>query len=366
MNTIRHVLQSRILGGLAAVAMLSTLVQAATFEIGTLPGKLRYDVELFEVRPNIEVQLRLRNTDEMQHNLIICSPGDGVAMKVAQQAWLLGAQSVAKQYVPEAPEVLFHTKVVNPGEEDTITFTTPSALGDYPYVCTIPGHAFSMKGVMRVTANPEAPKLVQVEDNAKKSGQKQLHLHVNDKPLVKRAYVEGGPGRSILVGLPGGINYCFDAETCCVRFGWFGMFLDVGPDWGASPGARGGKPVKTLGERFKVGDVDLPVRIGGARLTPQVEFKGYEWDGENVPVMRFLVNGAPVRQTVRPAPEGIGLQYDFEFDLINAPVFIRFDDRDVTLSATTGEWKDGVLHVSNEQTSKFSVIVKPRKNAALN
>lgn len=339
---------------------LSPFVHAAgpVFEIGTLPGKLRFDIELFEVKPNVEIKLILKNTDEMQHNLIICRPGEKVAMKVAQTAWLLGAQAIEKQYVPDLPEVLVHTKVVNPGQEDSVTFTTPGEEGDYPYVCTIPGHAFSMKGVMRVTPDPAAPKLVQASED--KEGRKQLHLHVNDKPLVKRGYVEGGPGRSILVGLPGGVNYCFDAETCCVRFGWFGMFLDVGPDWGDHPGHRGGKPVKTLGERFKVGAIDLPVRIGGPSLTPQVEFKGYEWDGGNVPVMRFLVNGAPVKQTVRPAPQGIGLQYDFEFDLINAPVFIKFDDRDVSLSASAGEWKEGVLHVPNDQTRQFSVLVKPR------
>ena len=342
---------------------MSPQVAAAesVFEIGTLPGKLRFDIELLEVRPNVEIKLTLKNTDEMQHNLIICTRGENVGMKVAQAAWVLGAQAIEKQYVPDLPEVLVHTKVVNPGQEDSITFTTPSEAGDYPYVCTIPGHAFSMKGVMRVTANPAAPQMVKAEADQK--GRKQLHLHVNDKPLVKRGYVKGGPGRSILVGLPGGINYCFDAETCCVRFGWFGMFLDVGPDWGNHPGHRGGKPVKTLGERFKVGAMDLPVRIGGPDLTPQVEFKGYEWDGEQVPVMRFLVNGAPVRQTVRPAPKGIGLQYDFEFDLINAPVFIKFDDRAVSLSASVGEWKEGVLHVSNDQAQKFSVIVKPRESA---
>ena len=349
-----------------AVGAIPSIAIAAgpVFEIGTLPGKLRYNIELFEVKPNIEIKLVLKNTDEMQHNLIICSPGETVSMKVAQKAWMLGALAIEKEYVPNLPEVLFHTKVVNPGQEDEITFRTPAEVGDYPYVCTIPGHAFSMKGVMRVTDNPTAPELV--KSSVDKKGRKQLHLHVNDKPLVKRAYVDGGPGRSILVGLPGGFNYCFDAETCCVRFGWFGMFLDVGPDWGDHPGHRGGKPVKTLGDRFKVGATDLPVRIGGPDLTPQVEFKGYEWDGEMVPVMRFLVNGAPVRQTVRPAPEGIGLQYDFEFDLIHAPVFIKFDDRDVTLSATAGEWKEGTLHVPHDQAKHFSIVVTAQKNAVIN
>jgi len=357
----------RIAAVLAAVIFAPSLFAAApVIEIGTLHGKLRYDTELFEVRPGVEVTLILRNADEMQHNLVICRQGNNITLKVAQKAWALGAEAVSKQYIPDTPEVLFHTSVVDPGKEIAITFVTPTDKGDYPYVCTIPGHAFTMKGVMRVTDSPSVPKksvdngLVDGKDSAR------FHLHVMDKAIVKRAFVENGPARSILVGLPGGINYCFDADTCCVRFGWFGMFLDVGPDWGYDANHRGGSPVKTLGERFKVGEIDLPIRIGSPYLTPQVEFKGYEWNGENVPVMKFLVNGVPVRQTVRPAARGIGLQYDFEFDLINAPVFIKFDDRDVTLSASVGEWKDGVLHVPHDQTKKFSVTVTTKSSATVN
>ncbi len=347
--------------------VFTPLLQAAmpVIEIGALHGKLRYDVELFHVKPGSEVKLVLNNTDEMQHNLIICAPGANVTMKVAQKAWALGADALDQQYVPDMPEVLFFTKIVNPGQQDSITFKAPETPGDYPYVCTLPGHAFTMKGIMRVTDNPPADKPVKAVAD-KQGGSSKFHLHVMDKPVVKRAFVQDGPSRAVLVGLPGGINYCFDADTCCVRFGWFGMFLDVGPDWGYDANHRGGSPVKTLGERFKVGEIDLPIRIGSPYLTPQVEFKGYEWNGENVPVMKFLVNGAPVRQTVRPAPKGIGLQYDFEFDLINAPVFIKFDDRDVNLSSSVGEWKDGVLHVPHDQTKKFSVTVTTKSSATVN
>ncbi len=357
----------RVAAMLAAMVLAPTLFAASSvIEIGTLHGKLRYDIELFEVRPGVEVTLILRNADEMQHNLVICRPGANVTMKVAQKAWALGAEAVNRQFVPEMPEVLFHTRVADPGKEASITFTTPTTKDDYPYVCTLPGHAFTMKGVMRVTDSPSVAKKAVAEARNEGPDRSQFHLHVMNEPIIKRAYVEDGPARSVLVGLPGGINYCFDADTCCVRFGWFGMFLDVGPDWGANPNDRGGQPVKTLGERFKVGEIDLPIRIGSPHLTPQVEFKGYEWNGKNVPVMKFLVNGAPVRQTVRPAPQGIGLQYDFEFDQINAPVFIKFDDREVNLSATAGEWKDGILHVPHDQANKFSVIVTTKSSATVN
>lgn len=165
-------------------AVVATIILAPSvfgagpvIEIGTLHGKLRYDVELFEVKPNMEITIILKNTDEMQHNMIICSIGRNVTMKVAQNAWALGAEAIKRHYVPEMPEVLFHTKVVNPGQEDSMTITTPGMKGDYPYVCTIPGHAFTMKGVMRVTDNPAALKLAPQESAEDRRGRRQIYLH---------------------------------------------------------------------------------------------------------------------------------------------------------------------------------------------
>jgi azurin len=55
-----------------------------------------------------------------------------------------------KNYVPSLPEVLFSTSLVNPGQTYKLTFKAPAAIGDYPYVCTFPGHWTLMNGVMKV------------------------------------------------------------------------------------------------------------------------------------------------------------------------------------------------------------------------
>lgn len=43
-----------------------------------------------------------------------------------------------------APELEHHvistTKILGPGEEETVTFTAPAEPGEYPYVCSFPGH----------------------------------------------------------------------------------------------------------------------------------------------------------------------------------------------------------------------------------
>jgi azurin len=54
-------------------------------------------------------------------------------------------------YVPRMPEVLQATPLVNPGGKFTLTFTVPKTPGDYPYVCTFPGHWRIMQGILRVT-----------------------------------------------------------------------------------------------------------------------------------------------------------------------------------------------------------------------
>jgi azurin len=47
--------------------------------------------------------------------------------------------------------VLAKTKLLGPGESDSVTFTAPRVAGAYDYICTFPEHyAGGMKGVMNV------------------------------------------------------------------------------------------------------------------------------------------------------------------------------------------------------------------------
>jgi azurin len=58
-----------------------------------------------------------------------------------------------KNYVPSIPEVLFSTPLINPGKSYKLTFKAPATTGDYPYVCTFPGHWTLMNGIMKVIPN---------------------------------------------------------------------------------------------------------------------------------------------------------------------------------------------------------------------
>ena len=84
----------------------------------------------------------------MMHNFILVQPG--MADKAGEAAMALGLQGEAKSYVPDMEEVIYHTGLLEPGKTETIYFEAPSEPGEYPYVCTFPGHYLIMRGVMKV------------------------------------------------------------------------------------------------------------------------------------------------------------------------------------------------------------------------
>ena len=123
----------------------------------TPPGQMRYDKAQFSVPPGARVVLTLENNDEMPHNVVICKPGDDKGMEVAKQAWAMGEQGMVKDWVPDHERVLVSGKMAPPHGQQSYAFTAPTEPGNYPYVCTFPGHAMTMNGTMRVAA--EGPKI---------------------------------------------------------------------------------------------------------------------------------------------------------------------------------------------------------------
>ncbi len=119
-------------------------------EIGVVPKQMQYDTNVFNVRPGSRVKLTLTNRDEMQHNLFLCESGPKTWLDVAQAAWALGPDGPAKRYTPDSDKILHYTRLVEPNSSDSIYFIAPEKEGVYPYVCTIPGHAFLMRGEMHV------------------------------------------------------------------------------------------------------------------------------------------------------------------------------------------------------------------------
>jgi len=115
--------------------------------IGTKPG-LKFDVEKVEVKVGAKLKWIFQNNDDMTHNCVIVAPGavDAVGMQAIQ----LGLKGSQLEYVPNSPNVLFHTGLLQPESSETIYFTAPDKPGEYTFVCTYPGHHTLMQGRLRV------------------------------------------------------------------------------------------------------------------------------------------------------------------------------------------------------------------------
>jgi azurin len=108
---------------------------------------LAYDTKTISAKAGQKIKLTFTNTHPtlpQPHNIVIGKLGTkDKMMGIAMGAMTL----VDKGYIPDSPDILVHTKLLQPGSSETIEFTVPAA-GEYPYFCTFPGHVAIMNGVL--------------------------------------------------------------------------------------------------------------------------------------------------------------------------------------------------------------------------
>ncbi|RVU24181.1 dehydrogenase [Sandaracinomonas limnophila] len=118
--------------------------------IKTVKEEMKFDQKTFEVPAGVTVELVLENVDAMQHNLVIGQIGSMEKIGAAADKMITAADAVAKNYVPNIPEIIAYTPLVDPDGRVKLRFKAPNTPGDYPFVCTFPGHWRIMNGVMKV------------------------------------------------------------------------------------------------------------------------------------------------------------------------------------------------------------------------
>ena len=111
---------------------------------------LNYVQKELKAKAGRSVALTFENPDLMPHNWVLVKPGS--EEKVGADAALMVSMpdGADRHYVPASPEVIVHTRLLDPGKNTTIYFTAPKEPGRYPYLCSFPGHAQLMRGILVV------------------------------------------------------------------------------------------------------------------------------------------------------------------------------------------------------------------------
>ena len=119
--------------------------------ISAVKERMLYDLKQFEVRAGQSVKLEFVNPDAISHNLVIIRPETEEAVALEVNRMIADPKQIEiGQYIPETDAILFHTEMVPPNSSETLRFIAPREPGNYPYICTFPGHWTIMKGVMVV------------------------------------------------------------------------------------------------------------------------------------------------------------------------------------------------------------------------
>ena len=111
---------------------------------------LKYSKTLIKAKTGEALALKLNNNDAMPHNLVIVDKESAQKVGDASFKMLSDPKAGEKNYAPDLSEVLHVIPVINPGETHTLHFSTPETSGDYPFICTFPGHWMAMQGILKV------------------------------------------------------------------------------------------------------------------------------------------------------------------------------------------------------------------------
>jgi azurin len=131
----------------------TTTTEATTAEEGiaeiTIESNddMKYNLKTLNVKAGDQVVLTLINKgtmpkEAMGHNITILKQGVDL-----EEYAMAASKAKDNEYQVKGREgdVIAHTKILGPGESETITFNAPAA-GTYKFICTFPAHYGLMQG----------------------------------------------------------------------------------------------------------------------------------------------------------------------------------------------------------------------------
>ena len=175
--------------------------------------------------------------------------------------------------------------------------------------------------------------------------------------LIERIIMPDAAPSSFAVGLPGGVNFCYDPVRGGLSYVWQGGFLDVSA---ARPGAgKLIKPAKLLGEVVYRETGALPLRRGEPGRAPTVVFKGYRLREAAVEFL-YTVDGVGVREEVRARPEGEGLIRRFQVEAGEGDTrwwYVQGVTAGAALSSPAGRLENGAYQFDPGSGREFTLEV---------
>jgi len=132
---------------------IEVFTQAVDVELVVVAARnaMRFETTRIEAPEGATVRLVMDNeattSPSMLHNVVVLVEGADVE-QIGRSA------AGAEDNVPDDPAVIVATPLARPRGKTAVVFTMPPA-GEYPYICTYPGHFLMMQGVL--VSTPQSP-----------------------------------------------------------------------------------------------------------------------------------------------------------------------------------------------------------------
>lgn len=127
--------------GLSAIAKL---------RVETIAG-LQFKPKQLRVKAGARVALTVENTDpSMPHNFVLTTPESLQRIGEGSMELAASPDGLAKHYVIDDEGVLAMSPILQSGANYIVYFKAPKEPGEYPYLCTFPGHWQITRGVLIV------------------------------------------------------------------------------------------------------------------------------------------------------------------------------------------------------------------------
>jgi len=129
---------------LMGLTLISCGPQVQEVIIRPIGNEMKYDQVEIIAKAGSRLRITMENTATlpiMIHNVVVLKPN--ASLKAVGVAAIS-----APNNIPDLPEIIAYTPQAKPGETTVVEFTVPPP-GNYPYICTYPGHYITMKGMLK-------------------------------------------------------------------------------------------------------------------------------------------------------------------------------------------------------------------------